>query len=199
MQDVLGAWKGLGYNRRALALLQSARIIATVHHGRLPRTVDALVELPGVGPATAAAVIVYAFNEPVPFIETNVRRVYIHHFFPGEDKVADARILPLVEETMDRGNPREWFYALMDYGTWLASVQPRDPLKRSSRYRRQAQFKGSHRELRGRILAVMLEKKRLDIAGLRAALREDPRLETALAELVAEGFLGRSGRTYSFR
>ena len=209
VQEVLKAWKGLGYNRRALALLQSARIVTSVHHGRLPRTAEALVQLPGVGPATAAAVIVYAFNEPVPFIETNVRRVFIHFFFPGEDGVTDARILPLVERTLDRANPREWFYALMDYGTFLAAQSkparrsghgaPEDALRRSSRYRRQAAFDGSHRQLRGRILKAMLEKGRARLPELQAALGRDPRMDAALRELVDEGFLGLRGGTYSFR
>jgi A/G-specific adenine glycosylase len=196
VQDVISAWKGLGYNRRALALLQSARIVTSVHRGRLPRAVEELVRLPGVGHATAAAVIVYAFNMPVAFIETNVRRVFLHFFFPGEDKVPDSRILPLVEKTMDRANPREWFYALMDYGTFLAGKgessraragrRAADPLHRSSRYRRQAEFEGSHRQLRGRLLELMLEKKRARLAEMEAALGNDPRLPKALEELVAE-------------
>jgi len=209
VQEVISAWKGLGYNRRALALLQSARIVTSVHRGRLPRTVEELVRLPGVGPATAAAVIVYAFNVPVAFIETNVRRVFLHFFFPGEDKVPDARILPLVEKTMDRANPREWFYALMDYGTFLAGRgagsraragrQATDPLRRSSRYRRQAAFEGSHRQLRGRILGLMLEKKRARLPEMEAALGNDPRLPKALGELVEEGFLGMRGGLYFFK
>ena len=208
VQDVIGAWKGLGYNRRALALLQSARIVTSLHRGRLPRTVEELVRLPGVGHATAAAVIVYAFNIPTAYIETNVRRVYLHFFFPGEDKVPDSRILPLVEKTMDRVHPREWFYALMDYGTFLAAKGEgrraagrgaADPLRRSSRYRRQAAFEGSHRQLRGRILGLMLEKKRARLREMQAALGNDPRLQKALGELVAEGFLGMRGDLYSFK
>ena len=74
--------------------------------GRLPRTVEELVKLPGVGHATAAAVIVYAFNEPLVFIETNIRRVFLHFFFPDQENVPDVSILPLVEKTLDRENPR---------------------------------------------------------------------------------------------
>ncbi len=91
-------------------------------HGRLPRTVEELVQLPGVGHATAAAVIVYTFNIPLVFIETNIRRVFLHTFFPGQEDVPDSLIIPLVEKTMDRENPREWYYALMDYGTRLAAT-----------------------------------------------------------------------------
>jgi len=207
VQEVITAWKGLGYNRRALALLQSARIITAVHRGRLPRTTEALVELPGVGPATAAAVIVYAFNKPVAFIETNVRRVFIHFFFPGEEKVTDERILPLVTKTLDPENPREWFYALMDYGTFLAAqgrpaargAPSGDALRRSSRYRRQAAFGGSHRQLRGRILQVMLNKERASRSEIEAEIGAHPRLDAALHELVDEGFLEARGAAYAFR
>jgi A/G-specific adenine glycosylase len=209
VRDVIKAWKGLGYNRRALALLQSARIVSSVHRGRLPRNSEELVRLPGVGHATAAAIIVYAFNKPVAFIETNVRRVFLHFFFPNKSRVPDSQILPLVQKTMDRTSPREWFYALMDYGTFLAGKgegsKPRtgrraaDPLRRSSRYRRQAAFEGSHRQLRGRILQVMLEKKRAGLAEMKAALGNDPRLPKALEQLVAEGFLGMRAGLYSFK
>ena len=200
VQEVVQAWKGLGYNRRALALLQSARIIRSVHRGRLPRTVEGLVRLPGVGNATAAAVIVYAFNIPLAFTETNIRRVFIHFFFPGEDKVPDSRILPLVEQTLDRKNPREWFYALMDYGAFLgARKAPEDALRRSSRYRRQGAFEGSHRQLRGRILQVMLEKKRAGLPAIEGALGKDPRLAKALDELASEGFLSFERGRYSFK
>ena len=117
--DVIRAWSGLGYNRRALHLRETARIVVSRFDGRLPRGFDDLRALPGIGAATAAEIMNFAFNEPRAFIETNVRAVYIHHFFPGRKKVADAEILPLVERTLDAKNPRRWFYALMDYGVML--------------------------------------------------------------------------------
>ena len=150
--DLLGAWKGLGYNRRALSLRAAAQVIVSVHGGKVPRSVDELVALPGIGHATAGAVLAYAYDIAIPFVETNIRRVFLHFYFPGEDGVTDARILPLVEKTVDRGNPREWYYALMDYGAMLGKGAV-NANRRSLRYRPQKPFEGSFRQLRGAILA----------------------------------------------
>ena len=197
--EVLAAWKGLGYNRRALALREAARIITETHHGRIPRTVETLIELPGIGRATAAAVLVYSFNEALPFIETNIRRVFIHFFFPRGRQVTDAMLMPLVEDALDRDNPREWYYALMDYGAMLGKAGANANL-RSARYRRQAAFEGSLRQLRGKILAVILERGPLTLAEIsREPGCADERLGRALTRLVEEGFLRRQGRRYSFK
>jgi A/G-specific adenine glycosylase len=197
--EVLAAWKGLGYNRRALALRECARIVSSRRNGRMPRTVDELVLLPGIGRATASAIMVYAFNLPRAFIETNIRRVYIHFFFPRGGGVSDARIMPLVERTMDTRNPREWFYALMDYGAMLAQTVP-NPNLRSTRYRRQSAFAGSLRQLRGKVLQAMLDRRvasRGEIS--RAVGGPDGRLPEVLRQLVSEGFLRRDNGRYSFR
>jgi A/G-specific adenine glycosylase len=151
---VLSCWQGLGYNRRALALLQSARIVADRYGGRLPRTVDELRGLPGVGPATAGAILVYAFGLPVPFIETNVRRVFLHFYFPGAEAVPDEQIMPLVEKTLDRREPRDWFYALMDYGTFLGRGSD-NANRRSAVYKRQAPFRGPVGRCGGRWLLTL--------------------------------------------
>jgi A/G-specific adenine glycosylase len=199
VEDVLAAWKGLGYNRRALALRQSALIISSAHGGRLPRTVESLVQLPGVGPATASAILVYAFDMPVAFIETNVRRVFLHCFFPEEDGVPDSRILPLVEETMDRLRPREWFYALMDYGAMLSKGMP-NPNRRSAHYKRQSAFEGSVRQMRGMVLKALLTLKRATQSQIAEAIgTDDDRLPEALQQLVAEGFLSLRKGLYYFR
>jgi A/G-specific adenine glycosylase len=197
--EVLAAWKGLGYNRRALALLEAARIICARHGGRVPRTFPELLALPGIGKATAAAVLVYSFNMPVAFIETNVRRVFLHFYFPHEAGVHDARILPHVESTMERDNPREWFYALMDYGTMLAAAGE-NVNARSAAYRKQSKFEGSVRQMRGKLLEVMLalgSATKTDI--VRSLGGPDQRLEAALSQLVREGFLHASRGRFSFR
>ena len=198
VQEVITAWKGLGYNRRALALRESARQITADHHGRLPRSVDELVRLPGVGRATASAVIVYAFDEPCVFMETNIRRVFLHHFFPDQENVPDSRIVPLVEETLDRERPREWYYALMDYGTALAAGR-QNPNLRSSGYKVQSRFEGSMRQLRGRILSALMERQDVTARQIVSRLGADARLREALSQLVAEGFLRVRGGRYSFR
>ncbi len=199
VEEVLAAWKGLGYNRRALALREAARRIVETHHGRMPRTVETLMELPGIGHATASAVLVYSFNSPLPFIETNIRRVFIHFFFPRGRRVTDAKLMPLVEKTLDKDDPREWYYALMDYGAMLGKTSM-NANTRSARYRMQAAFEGSLRQLRGKILAAMLERGPATEAQIARAIGSaDERLGRALAQLVDEGFLLRRGRRYSFR
>ncbi|MBU6501207.1 A/G-specific adenine glycosylase, partial [Patescibacteria group bacterium] len=118
-EEIFSFWRGLGYNRRALALKRAAGIMVREHGGTVPRTLEELDALPGIGEATAAAVLVYAWNTPVSFIETNIRAVFIHFFFPKKKKVGDKEIFPLVERTLDRKNPRGWYSALMDYGAML--------------------------------------------------------------------------------
>jgi A/G-specific adenine glycosylase len=199
VEDVLAAWKGLGYNRRALALRQSALIVSTTRGGRLPRTVDEMVQLPGVGKATAAAILVYAFDMPIAFVETNVRRVILHFHFPDQEDVPDSRILPVVEQTMDRENPREWFYALMDYGTMLAKTQG-NANRRSRHYTRQSRFEGSLRQMRGMVLEAMLKLRSATARQVAESVgSDDDRLPEALTQLVAEGFLELRDRVYSFR
>ncbi|MGO9309927.1 MAG: A/G-specific adenine glycosylase [Spirochaetia bacterium] len=198
IREVMEEWKGLGYNRRALALREGARQVVTSFGGKLPRTISVLMELPGVGHATAAAVIVYAYNEPLVFVETNVRRVFLHHFFPDQEQVPDSRIVPLVEETLDRERPREWYYALMDYGNALAKGQV-NPNRRSTGYRPQPRFEGSLRQLRGRILSAITTRGRASLDEIESELGADPRMRLALDQLAGEGFLRLRAGRYSFK
>jgi A/G-specific adenine glycosylase len=102
LRAVLEQWQGLGYNRRALAFKNLAVICVDHHEGKVPRAIEALKALPGVGDATAGAVCAFAFNRPAVFVETNIRSVFIHHFFPEGGDVKDSQILPLVAQTLDR-------------------------------------------------------------------------------------------------
>jgi len=156
IEEVLSEWQGLGYNRRALALEKAAVEIVERFGGVLPDDEKSLRSLPGIGPYTAAAILAFAFNRPVVMIETNIRRVFIHCFFKDRTGVADSEILPLIEETLDRENPREWYNALMDYGWHLGSAIG-NPNRRSRHYQRQAPFEGSNRQIRGKILKRLVE------------------------------------------
>jgi A/G-specific adenine glycosylase len=152
--EVLAEWRGLGYNRRALLLKKIARIIVTEYKGKLPKDFEQLQKLPGIGRSTAGGVCAFAFNMPVLFIETNIRRVYIHHFFLGKKGVNDAAVLSLLEQTMDQKDPRKWYSALMDYGSTLGKTVE-NPNRRSAHYVRQPRFEGSRRQLRGKILSLL--------------------------------------------
>jgi A/G-specific adenine glycosylase len=193
--DVLALWSGLGYNRRAKSLKQAAEIIVA-GGGRVPDTLEGLVALPGIGHATAAQILAFAFDVPVAFIETNIRSVYIHEFFDGADDVPDSAILLLVEETLDCDDPRSWYYALMDYGTYLKSMLP-NPSRRSAHHVRQSKFEGSMRQIRGALLRELTERPGQDAASAAAAIGFEPeRVSEALRALTAEGFLSAEGGVY---
>ncbi|MBU6370573.1 MAG: A/G-specific adenine glycosylase [Patescibacteria group bacterium] len=187
--QVLKAWSGLGYNRRALYLKRTAERVTAEFKEKLPRDLTVLVDLPGVGPNTAAAICAYAFNMPVAFIETNIRRIFIHHFFPKKRNVRDADILPLVRKTLDMKRPREWYSALMDYGAHLKG-EVENPNRRSGQYAKQSKFEGSDRQLRGRILKLLLVRGRMDARQLaRGAGEPVVRVGRILDALLAERFI----------
>jgi A/G-specific adenine glycosylase len=199
--EVLSLWQGLGYNRRALALHRAARHIVTQHGAIVPRTLVELRALPGIGPATAAAVLVFAFGLPVPFIETNIRSAFIHCFFREDTAVPDSAILPLVESTVDRHNPRDWYHALMDYGAWLKKHYP-NPSRRSRHHTVHSPFAGSRRQLRAAVVRAVIGAAPVPMtaAGILASVQAtgaDPAdLNMVLQDLAEEGFLARVGERY---
>jgi len=193
-KNILRAWQGLGYNRRALNLQRAAEIITRAHAGKVPKTFEELKALPGIGPGTAGAILAFAYNIPTPFIETNIRRAYIHFFFPTRTHVSDAMLFPMIEHTLDRKNPREWYWALMDYGTYLK--QTVGNLSRSSaHYTKQSAFDGSTRQIRGKVLKILGEGSKTQ-AQLQAAVA-DERLADVLAALTDEVMITKTGSTYS--
>lgn len=155
LSKVLTQWSGLGYNRRAKYLHECAKAIVSKHKGLVPKESNDLEALPGIGHYTAGAVRAFAFNEPSICIETNIRTVFLHHFFSNSRRpVHDKEILRLVEETLDRKNPREWYFALMDYGAYLKE-QGVVIHRKSASYVKQAPFEGSRRQVRGIIIRTL--------------------------------------------
>lgn len=210
--DVLDEWQGLGYNRRALALLRAAQAVDGAG-GELPRDAAALCALPGIGPATAGGIRAFAFDLPAVYLETNVRAVLLHELFPDERGVPDTRLVPIVEATCPpdahdpADDPRTWYYALLDYGAYLKRSVP-NPSRRSSSHARQSRFEGSHRQKRAALVRVLLahregvdlrlaqaELSREELAAGRAALGEDE-VRALLDELSAEGFCHPGGDTW---
>jgi A/G-specific adenine glycosylase len=182
--DVIKQWQGLGYNRRALWTLEGARRIVYDFGGKLPTTVAELQSLPGIGPNTAASIFVFAYDRPAIFVETNIRRVFLHEFFPGEESVADSQLMPLVSASLDQGRPREWYWALMDYGADLAKRVP-NPNRRSKHYSVQSKFEGSVRQIRGTVLRRLVEGP----IPVDLLIRIDPRTPVVLEHLKEEGFI----------
>ncbi|HYD35759.1 MAG TPA: hypothetical protein VD999_06855 [Vitreimonas sp.] len=195
--QVIQAWQGLGYNRRGLNLQRAAQSIVADHNGHFPDTEAGLLALPGIGPYTAAAIRAFAFNQPSIVIETNIRTLFIFHFFPEAYNVEDLQLLPLIEATLDHKNPRRWYSALMDYGSYLKKVIE-NPTRRSKTYSKQAPLAGSNREARGLILKVLATHPVLSYPQLEQhTLLIADRLQPALDQLLREGFLKQIGDNYS--
>ena len=189
--EVLLAWSGLGYNRRARFVQQAAQqIIAQApdpQHVTFPSEIAELVKLPGVGINTAAAIRAYAFNLPALFIETNIRSVYIHHFFHDDSDVTDAQLRTVIEQTLPKVDFRTWYWALMDYGTHLkATVGNRS--RQSRHYTRQSPFAGSQRQVRGQVLRALASGQQ-SYEQLATSI-PDTRLAAVLDDLRSEKLIG---------
>jgi A/G-specific adenine glycosylase len=208
--EVLALWSGLGYQRRALWLKRIADTLVRQGDGTIPRTMAGLRALPGVGPATAAAVAAFAYGEPHPLVETNIRTAILAHF-GGESGGTSATLSPrsilaLVDATLDREDPRNWYYALMDYGSALKKKgEGRLPAGR----RPSEPFAGSRRALRAAAVRVVLAHPGATCAEVATLTAQDmaarpgpssrggeglvggadPRVGEVLGALVAEGFL----------
>lgn len=187
LSEVLAEWQGLGYNRRAKHLHAAAKHI--VELGAFPKTAEEIEMLPGVGPYTARAVAAFAYNHDSVFVETNIRTVVMHHFFPGESTVDDDAIREVLHKAHPKRKAREWYAALMDYGSHLkksgVKLNPR-----VKGYKKQSAFQGSKREARGAILKALVKGPRassflVEVLGpaRRAQAKE------VIASLVQEGMI----------
>ena len=213
--DVLREWQGLGYNRRAKMLHECARVVYQNRRGltpTIPRTYDELVRLPGIGPYTAGAVMAFAYNEAIPIIETNIRTTFMHHFFHDVADISDKEILRLtavfLEGKKQKENPREWYWALMDYGAYLKKTVGNQN-SRSKHYTKQSAFKNSDRQIRGAILRMLTAPKEKDIRRkaspcdltrrmFHKALPFDlSRIDAQLERLREEGMIIKMGQKYS--
>jgi A/G-specific adenine glycosylase len=173
LEAALREWSGLGYNRRARFLKECARLITENHGGKVPATPEALLPLPGIGRYTAGAIACFAYNYPALFIETNIRAVVIHFFFQNREAVSDDELLPLLEASLDREDPRRWYYALMDYGAALKKTTV-NPNRRSAHYAKQSPFEGSFRQLRGRLIKTLISRGPAPAADLQTHSGIDP-------------------------
>jgi A/G-specific adenine glycosylase len=208
---VLTAWSGLGYNRRAKFLHQAAKTVVSELDGIFPQDIASLQQLPGVGKNTAGAILAYAFNQPVVFVETNIRTVYFHHFFTGRapyqmvqgrEVVSDGAVYRLVHDgevigvagdTLDTANPREWYWALMDYGAYLKSSGMKLNTL-SKHYTKQSRFAGSKRQIRGQVIKILAVAD-ASPGSLRSSISDD-RLDAVLNDLLREGLITKKANRY---
>ncbi|MBP9686904.1 MAG: A/G-specific adenine glycosylase [Candidatus Doudnabacteria bacterium] len=193
LAEVLKAWQGLGYNRRAKFLLLLARQVMNEYKGVLPQDEVRLRQLPGIGPATATAVRAFAFNLPGAYLETNVRTVFLHHLFADKMRVPDSELLPFVVAAARNQSSREWNWALLDYGAWL-KTQVVNPTRKSKHYAKQSKFQGSRRQLRGQILRLLSKNNFTTVYSLATQTRR-PRAEvgSVVLDLHNEGLVSVRG------
>lgn len=193
---VIKEWSGLGYNRRAKLLRECAKAIVEKYNGKIPSDFAALVDLPAIGPYTAGAIRAFAFDEKEIFIETNIRAVLLHHFFPKQKKVDDKKLIPILEECLLHvKSAREWYSALMDYGSHLKRTNP-NPSRRSKHHTRQSPFKGSLRQFRGIILRRLLKGPLEEKALLTVEVEGSYFMEQALRDLHREGLIEKKGKKW---
>jgi A/G-specific adenine glycosylase len=197
LPQVLSLWVGLGYNRRAVNLHRTARILHDQYESKIPEDSQLLLQLPGIGPYTSGSIPTFAYNLPRVFIETNIRRVFLHHFTdPTQHAIGDQEILGLIEETLDHSNPRDWYYALMDYGAELKTLLV-NPNRRSKTYTKQSAFEGSNRQIRGAVIQILSqeggmlhqEQLQLHVNKLTKRFIAAEELSSVLLDLSVEGFV----------
>ena len=198
-QELLRYWVGLGYNRRAFFLQLIAQKVIAEYQGVLPDSPEILQTFKGIGPATAASITAFAYNKPTIFIETNIRAVFLHTFFNGQEGVSDNILFPLIAKTVDQSNPREWYYALMDYGVCIKKLYP-NPSRKSKHHTKQSTFNGSDRQVRGAIIKLLTQKPTLILAELYVLFpKKHEKIEPILAQLCKEGMLKKNDKIYSFK
>jgi A/G-specific adenine glycosylase len=207
--DVLKQWKGLGYNSRAIRMKQTAQIITEQYKGKFPTDYNELQKLPGIGPYTAGAICAFVSNQPIVLIETNIRRVFIHHFFADANDIHDEDILKLVEKTIDKEKPRQWYWALMDYGSFLGRTlnikgKKYNPNVQSRHYTKQSKFQGSDREIRSNILKLLLENEnKIESSNLKKEIKkfstDNERIQKIINQMDKEGYLEIKGKNIKLK
>ncbi|MFH1174807.1 MAG: Fe-S cluster assembly protein HesB [archaeon] len=153
-ENVLKLWSGLGYNSRAVRLQRLARHVVNAYKGKFPQTYKELLALPGIGPYTAKAVLIFAYNKGEITIDTNVRRILIALLHLSE-KTPQATLERYALALLPKGRSRDWHNALMDYGAMVLTAR-KTGIKPVSK---QSPFKDSDRYYRGQILKKHLHKQ----------------------------------------
>lgn len=193
-KHLLKVWSGLGYNRRALWLREAAK--ALVEKEYFPNTVESLRKLKGIGPYTSRSILIFAFNEDVAAVDTNIRRIFIASGFADEDM--SEKVL---QETADclllRGQSRDWHNALMDYGSQVLTASSTGIAPTSS----QPPFVGSKRQIRGKIIKMLTEEDSMTLAEISKKVGENVSSDIdvlgILGQLTEDGLIELVGSEYA--
>lgn len=188
LAEVVTLWQGLGYNRRAKFLHKAAKMIVSEFSGEFPQDEMSILKLPGVGKNTAGAICAYAFNQRSIFVETNIRTVYIHHFFNDQFDIDDKEIIKLLKKTIDEDNPRRFYQNLMDYGSWLKASGVKN-IRSSKHYKKQSALKGSVREVRGQLIRLLSIEGSVATIDVQKQFAGDERFDRAVKGLIDDGLV----------
>lgn len=190
LPEALALWSGLGYSRRLLNLIKMATVVANEMGGEFPRSRKELKQLPGIGEYTSAAVLAFWLNKKSPVIDTNIRKVYSIEF-PEFSTLSLREQEKFVYDFIPAGKSRIWNNALMDYAKQFKGVKTPGTKK-------QTPFKGSEREVRGKVLKILLHSGGCTIEQL-TALIADERLGKVIEDLITEGFIQARKGKYTLR
>jgi A/G-specific adenine glycosylase len=179
--DVLQAWMGLGYNRRARYLHDTARIIVSDYNGNVLKAIEHCKTLPGIGKYTARAVRIFAANEDIATVDTNIRRIFIYEFDLPQN-ISDTCLFDLAQQALPPGKSRDWHNALMDYGSLQLTALKTNIKPKTS----QSKFEGSDRQIRGKLLRLLLSDAQ-NLESLQQNISIDPsRLDRILTTMIRE-------------
>lgn len=207
LADVLRLWQGLGYPRRARNLHNAARMIADQlnERGRFPQDLDELMALPGVGPYTARAVLVFAFEQDAAVVDTNIARIFARL---TSSRLTPRQVQRLADDYLPMGRSWDWNQSLMDLGAAFCRPVPlcsQCPLRSTCRWSnapagspdpatgsagvsvRQTPFEGSDRQARGRLMKALNSAPVLRSDAARLMGRDDLTAGRLVDSLVKDG------------
>jgi A/G-specific adenine glycosylase len=193
LKEVLALWSGLGYNSRAKRLQDTAKILMEKYNGKVPSTAEELITLPGIGPYTSRSVLIFADNQDLATVDTNIRRILIHELQLPET-ISDKELFAHAQKLLPKGRSRDWHNALMDYGATHLSARKTGIQAKT----KQSTFKNSRRYYRGQILKILTQKENITLKRLQELYTDCPHdFDTILAEMLAEGLLKKKRAHYS--
>ncbi|MFO8077946.1 MAG: Fe-S cluster assembly protein HesB [Thermoplasmatota archaeon] len=190
-KNVLTAWMGLGYNRRAMYLHETAQIIVHDFDGDVLKAVKQFDKLPGIGPYTSKAIQIFADNADIATVDTNIRRIFISEF-DLDESVSDKALFTIAKQCLPQGKSRDWHNALMDYGA-LYLTSRKTGIKPKTQ---QPKFQGSDRQIRGKIIRLLLKEEQSEYQLQKELKVESKRLSKILTKMLDEKTVSKTNAYY---
>lgn len=190
-KEVLKAWMGLGYNSRAVNLHRTVQIIVTKFQGDTLVAMKHFEELPGIGIYTSRAVQIFSANTDIVTVDTNIRRILIHEFHLPEN-ISQKELWNIADRCLPHGKSRDWHNALMDYGALVLTSKKTG----ISPQTKQSRFEGSDRQIRAKIIRLLLEHPYDDRKLQQQINIEINRLQIILQKMVDQQLITKKNKKY---